>query len=48
MVYGAVGLDSNPFALVDSYLTVETSLASVASFLEENGVPKCRKSEVRM
>lgn len=45
MVYGAVGLDSNAFALVDSYLPVETSLASVASFVEQNDIPKCRKSE---
>ena len=45
MVYGAVGLDSNPFALVDLYLTVKTSLASVASFVEQNDVPKRRKSE---
>lgn len=45
MVYGAVGLDSNPFAFVDLYLTVESSLAPVVSSGEQNDIPKRRKSE---
>lgn len=45
MVYGAVGLDSNPFAFVDLYLTVESSLAPVVSSGEQNDIPKHRKSE---
>jgi len=27
------------------YFTVKTSLASVASFVEQNDIPKCRKQE---
>lgn len=48
MVCGSAGLDSNPFALVDSYLIVRSSLASMASFVEQNDIPKSRKSESKM
>lgn len=43
MVYGAVGLDSNPLALVNFYLTVEISLVWWHHL--GNNIPKCRKSK---
>lgn len=42
-VCGAVGLDSNPLALVDLYLAVEISLVWWHHL--GHNIPKCRKSK---
>lgn len=42
LAYGAVGLDSDPFALVDLYLSVEISLVQWHHL--RNDIPKPRKS----